>query len=162
MQVERKKKKPGGRPPKFSEPSRPVTVTLPQRTLDRLAKLDPDRARAIVKAVDSLTGPETALAEHEIAPAAHASSLLIVPACVSLRQLDWLQLLEVVPGRHLLAVTPGTTLEQIEIGLSDLIDDAPDQFPDELDLLLSLRNALNGLRRGQQLEKSEILVIPNP
>ena len=43
----------GGRPPKFDEPRRPVTVTLPKRTLSALAALDADRARAIVKLVDA-------------------------------------------------------------------------------------------------------------
>ena len=43
----------GGRQPKFDEPQRPVTVTLPKRTLSALAALDADRARAIVKVVDA-------------------------------------------------------------------------------------------------------------
>src|SRR5215470_15014935 len=44
-------KKPKGRPPKFSESRRPITVTLPESTLARLATINPDRAQAIVKAV---------------------------------------------------------------------------------------------------------------
>src|SRR5690606_34115626 len=42
---------PVGRPPKFREPSGPVTVTLPNRTLAQLRRIDADRAKAIVKAV---------------------------------------------------------------------------------------------------------------
>ena len=151
----------GGRPPKFNEPSRPVTVTLPESTLEKLKQLDRDRARAIVKAVNGYPGGNAPLPGVEIAPAAQCSSLLIVPANVSLRRLPWLKLLEVVPGRFLIAVAPGTPIERIEIGLNDLIDDAPGQFPEELDMLLSLRDAVNNLRRGKQLQKNEILVIPS-
>ncbi|MGH6635657.1 MAG: hypothetical protein ACRED0_05815, partial [Gammaproteobacteria bacterium] len=43
-----------GRPPKFRGPRRPITVTLPENTLARLASIDPDRARAIVKATDTI------------------------------------------------------------------------------------------------------------
>ena len=43
----RVEKHPGGRPAKFAEPSRPVTVTLPERVLQLLAAVDADRAKAI-------------------------------------------------------------------------------------------------------------------
>ena len=38
----------GGRPAKFDEPSRPVTITLPDRILDRIKEIDDDRAKGIV------------------------------------------------------------------------------------------------------------------
>ncbi len=39
----------GGRPPKFAESSRPITLTLPESTLRDLQHIDPDRGHAIVK-----------------------------------------------------------------------------------------------------------------
>ena len=48
------KKNRTGRPAKFAEPSRPVTVTLPERILDLLAAVDSDRAQAIVKTVEAI------------------------------------------------------------------------------------------------------------
>ena len=45
-------KKPGGRPRKFAEASRPVTLTLPDSTLHALQHIDPDRGQAIVKLVN--------------------------------------------------------------------------------------------------------------
>ena len=42
-----------GRPPKFRCARRPITVTLPEDTLARLASIDADRARAIAKATDA-------------------------------------------------------------------------------------------------------------
>ena len=47
----------GGRPAKFAEPSRPITVTLPERVLNLLAAVDPDRAKAITRLVDALATP---------------------------------------------------------------------------------------------------------
>ena len=38
----------GGRPAKFDEPSRPVTMTLPDRILDRLAEIGEDLAGEVV------------------------------------------------------------------------------------------------------------------
>ncbi|HSD10439.1 MAG TPA: hypothetical protein VLF14_05625, partial [Candidatus Binatia bacterium] len=48
----------GGRPPKFDEPRRPVTITLPERTLRRLTAVDEDLATAIVKLGDSTVSRE--------------------------------------------------------------------------------------------------------
>jgi hypothetical protein len=56
MSYQNKKKK--GRPPKFRESRRPVTVTLPETTLARLAAINTDRAQAIVKAVGAAVPPE--------------------------------------------------------------------------------------------------------
>ena len=56
MKSAKTERTPGGRPPKFKEPSGPVTVTLPKRTLDQLRSIDDDRAIAIVKAVDAAVG----------------------------------------------------------------------------------------------------------
>ena len=43
------KKNGGGRPPKFDEPSRPITLTLPESTLEGLRQIDADRGQAVVK-----------------------------------------------------------------------------------------------------------------
>ena len=43
----------GGRPRKFTEPSRPITTTLPVRVLNLLSAVDSDRAKAITKLADS-------------------------------------------------------------------------------------------------------------
>ena len=57
----------GGRPAKFDEPSRPVTITLPDRILERLEEIDGDRAKAVVKAVEAVLagGPGGPAAGHQ-------------------------------------------------------------------------------------------------
>ena len=81
----------GGRPAKFDEPSRPITVTLPERILERLAGIDTDRAKAIVKAVDTvLDGNGAARGAVGELPIGGGESLLAVADNRFLRRIPWL------------------------------------------------------------------------
>src|SRR5689334_14772375 len=92
-----------GRPHKFREPCRPITITLPESTLARLEKIDPDRGKAIVKAVSALVP-----ADHddgvlpELVEAAPGVSVILVGPSRCLRQIEWLRMIEVAPLRYLL------------------------------------------------------------
>ena len=104
----------GGRPAKFAEPRRPVTMTLPERILDRLAEIDADRARAVVKAVEAALGgvPDRAVepvGELRIAP---DEALLTIADSPLLRRLPWLTLIEVAPGRHVLSLRDGVPVSE--------------------------------------------------
>ncbi len=171
-QRQKRLRHPGGRPPKFREPSQPVTITLPHRTLDQLKSLDEDRAKAVVKAVDVAmgTGPrETPGAPGvpgvpgaplvDVVEMAPGMSLLVVPPSRSLRRIPWLTLIEVSPLRNLLVIRAGTSIEKVEITLMDLIDDAGLSAPDEVPLLEALRERLTHMRRGERLSKVELLVV---
>lgn len=151
----------GGRPPKFSEPSRPVTVTLPISILEQLATIDGDRAKAIVKATQSaLGGGENAPAPsvREL-PINAEENLLVVADNRILRQIPWLTLIEVAPGRHLLSLKAGMSLEKLEVTLGDFIDDPKDATPAELDQLRHLLDCLRTPRRNRAVRTEEILVI---
>ena len=138
-----------GRPPKFDEPCRPVTVTLPERTLEGLAAVDRDRARAIVTLVDSVLRQDGSAVEVvEVAPGA---AIILVPPSRSLLQIPWLKLAEVKPGRYLLTIAPGTAIATLEVAILDLLEGlAPDenherrileelrQFPHDLDARAAL------------------------
>src|SRR4051812_36219375 len=56
-----------GRPRKFARPAHAVTLTLPDDVVERLARIDPDLSRAVVR-----------LAETRGAPAAHPAAELAV------------------------------------------------------------------------------------
>lgn len=149
-----------GRPPKFKEPSGPVTVTLPERTLAQLRQIDEDRAKAIVKAVDALAGPAAAQPPGgEVVEVAPATGVMLIPAYRSLRALPWLKVIEVAPSRYLIAIESGTPIEKIEVGLMDLLDKARLSAPDEVPMLKALRDRIGRLRRGNRISKAEILVI---
>lgn len=153
-------KHPGGRPPKFGEPARPITVTLPERVLDRLQVIDEDRAKAIVKAVDSVLGLDDS---HQNLPAviemSPGTGILIVPPSRALRSLGWLTMIEIAPARFLIAIDSGTPIEKLELALFDLLDTARRTMPDEVRLLESLRKHLASLRRDDRIAKAEIFCV---
>lgn len=147
----------GGRPPKFNEVRRPVTVTLPQRILDLLAAVDGDRARAIARVTETAVGtdrPEQRRVELvEIGP---EQCVVVVNQNEPLRGIPWLKLVEIAPARNLLIIPPGTPIEMLEVSLSDLIEDAQTQAK-EKSMLIELRSLVSRLRREGKITKGEII-----
>ena len=151
----------GGRPAKFDEPSRPVTVTLPDRILERIKEIDDDRAKGIVKAV------EAALAGAGDAPAepvrklriANDESLLVVARSRLLDSVPWLRMVEIAPGRHLISLRDGVPIEKLEVTLEDLLDSNPDAGEAERNVLRTLLSRIRAPRRNQAVRKEEILVV---
>jgi len=151
---------PGGRPPKFREPSGAVTVTLPNRILDQLRSIDEDRAKAIVKAVDAVVGGGTTKPLcAEVIEMAPGTGVVVVPPNRSLRSIPWLKMIEVAPARYLLAIVPGTPIEKVEVGLVDLIEDAKDSAPQDVPMLETLKERIRHLRRGKKISLAEILFV---
>lgn len=156
----RSKGKGGGRPPKFREPSRSLTVTLPQRTLSLLRWLDADRAKAIVKAVDGAVSHwQDAKPQVDILEMAPNTGLVVVPAHPSLNNVAWLKMIQIAPARYLLAIEPGTPIERVEVSLMDAIEEAGHSSPHEVPLLEMLRAMLCRLRREGKVSKAEVLLI---
>lgn len=149
----------GGRPPKFREPRRPITVTLPERTLEQLERIDGDRARAIVK-LAAAAAPEVAAPAVEIVEVSSGVGILVVAASPTLSDIPFIRLAEISPGRHLVALEPGTSVEALEIALLDALhglrdgDDSPDRAT-----LEALLESLSGVRRQQAVSKAEILFV---
>lgn len=151
----------GGRPAKFGEPSRPVTVTLPLRILDRLAEIDADRAKAIVKATETALGGGTPSPIPPVGemPVSDSETLLVVADNRFLRRIPWLTLVEIAPGRHLLSLHAGVPVEKLEVTIGDFLDAPSDATPAELDLLRQLLDRLRTPRRNRAVRPEEILVI---
>ena len=149
----------GGRPAKFAEPSRPVTVTLPLRILDRLAGIDADRAKAIVRAVDDALGTPADSSPVREMPVNAEENLLTIADNRFLRRIPWLTLVPVAPGRHLISLKPGVPVEKLEVTLGDLIDAPSDATPSELDALRQLLDHLRTPRRNRAVRAESILVI---
>ncbi len=155
-----KPRHPGGRPPKFREARRPVTVTLPERTLDQLHSISTDRAKAIVKAVDSLsaTAAQTPL-RAEVVEMAPGTGVIVVPPNQSLRSIPFLKMIEIAPLRHLLTLDSGTPIEKVEISLIDLLENARHHMPHEVPMLETLREKIGQLRRGDKISTAEIMCV---
>lgn len=150
----------GGRPAKFDEPSRPITVTLPDRILTRLAEVDADRARAIVKAVEAVLGKSPARTEmvRELR-FDKDETLLTVADNRLLRSIPWLTMIEIAPGRHLLSLKKDISIEKFEVTLCDILDAQPDAAPSDRRTLERLVECIRTPRRNRALRTEEILVI---
>ncbi len=149
----------GGRPPKFNEPSRPVTVTLPVRILKLLESVDSDRAFAITRLVEFfLLSDKKPLEPVQVVPVSDDESIILVSYSKLLAQLPWLKLIEISPARFLLSVATDTPVEKLEVALHDLIETLPKSDPEHT-LLTMLRQTLSAPRRNQTILKEEIIFI---
>ena len=154
-----KNKATGGRPPKFREPRRPVTLTLPERVLERLARVNSDRARAIVKLIEMLDERQGDPEGVELVEVAPGKGVLIVGPSSLLRKIPGLHLVEVSPLRHLLVLDSGTSVELLEVSLTDMLEDLAETDIHERRLLDKLRSQLNRLRREGRITRGEIILF---
>ncbi len=153
----------GGRPPKFDEPRRVVTVTLPERTLRELGAVEPDLARAIVKVTESaVTRGPTRRPLVELVKVGRGVSIILVAPSRSLQKIPWLRLIEVTPARFLLTIAPGTSVDSLEIEILDLLEGLSKDDHHERAILTALRERMRSLRQGRSIWKAEILFIGDP
>ena len=151
----------GGRPSKFAEPGIPVTRRLPASTLERLALIDSDRARAVVRAVDSVLGRDSAgrTPVRELLLSG-GDALVVVPDSPLLRSIPWLRLVEISPGRNLISLRHRTSIERLELTLVDLLDAHPDAGAADRRMIGLLLERIRAPRRNHALEVEEILLVP--
>lgn len=159
----RRLKSKGGRPRKFTEPSRPITVTLPDSTLEQLARIDRDRALAIAKAARMAGGTDVEGPEPDVCmlDAGNQRALIIVRPNRYLRRLDCLNLVEVSRGRCLITTRTGTPSTVIEVGLRDMLELVPRSETRERAMLEELAGIFRRTRQLNSMDKQEILIIPH-
>lgn len=153
-------KKQRGRPRKFDESSHPITITLPDRVLRFVDAMGPDRARALVRAVDHLQastphdGPLVKVVE-----VASEVGIIVVAPSATLRKIHGLRLVEVAPARYLLTLLHGFSPADLEIALSDILRlDAP-VHERERELLVQLLDHLRHLRKADRMTRAEMLYV---
>src|SRR5215467_1428634 len=153
-------KKPKGRPPKFSESRRPVTVTLPEATLARLAAINPDRAQAIVKPVGSAVPLDAKSQKQvEVVQVAPGVEIILVGPSQYLKRIKWLRLVEIAPMRYLLTIPSGTAVDSLELAIIDLLEKVKSLEEWERSLLEQLRDLMRTLRGEDKVYKAELLFI---
>ena len=148
-----------GRPPKFDEPSSPVTVTLPSRILQQLTELDGDRGKAIVKCVEGFAKKKLSKKKVEIVKISEDRGLIIIGRCRCLENISWLRLVEIAPARFMLSFLPGTDVTSLEVALIDLLEHKSVDDEDERGLLEELRLCIARHRRKEMVTKGEILFV---
>ena len=155
-----KKRNSGGRPPKFTEPSRPITLTLPESTLRDLQHIDRDRSHAIVKLTKTaLHRNGAAQPMVEIVEMAADTGLVVIGPSQALRQIPFLHLIEVAPARYLLALDPGHDFRTLEIAINDVLDDVPEREKRERELVVQLLEHIRKLRKTERVRMAEILFV---
>lgn len=152
-----RRKNAGGRPPKYAEPSRPVTVTLPQSVLKGLRRIDQDRGKAIVKLTRDVMSPggvERPLVE--VIEMTAGTGLLLVAESPTLRRIPFLHLVEVAPMRLLLSLEPGHDFRSLELALTDALEAVPVSERAERELV---GQVLAQIRRARQEERASMAGI---
>ena len=150
----------GGRPRKFAEPSRPITLMLPESTLRELQHIDPDRGHAIVKLTKRVLRSDGASQPLvEIVEMASDTGLVVIGPSRVLRQISFLHLIEVAPARYLLALDPGHDFRTLEIAINDVLDDVPEHEKRERELVLQLLEHIRKLRKTERVSMAEILFV---
>ena len=149
-----------GRPPKFQEQRRPVTVTLPESTLAKLAAINPDRAQAIVQATDAAM-PRKAVGHKrvELVEVMPGLGVIIVGPSRYLQKIKWLRLVQLAPMRYLLVVPSGTAVDSLEVAIIDLLENLEQNEESEKATLEELRDMMRNLRLGRKLSKAELMFI---
>lgn len=150
----------GGRPPKFKEVRRPITVTLPDRILQSLERVNADRARAIVKCVEVATlGEQGDRSPVELIEVLPGKALIVVNSDRILNRIEWLRLVEIAPARYLLVLPSGMPIERLEVELRDLLENLEPDETGEHRLLEMLQKMLVQQRRQKTVSKGELLFV---
>jgi hypothetical protein len=149
-----------GRPPKFQEPRRPITVTLPENTLAQLAAIDADRAQAIVKATNAAMPLEAKRYKPvELVEVMPGLGIILIGPSRYLQRIKWLRLVEIAPLRFLLTIPSGTAVDSLEIAIIDLLQNLEPHEEREKSILEGLRDLMRRLRLGGKLSKAELLFV---
>jgi hypothetical protein len=148
-----------GRPPKFAQPRRVVTVTLPEATLKDLEIIDPDRARAIVQATDLALSKERAASTVGLLPVAPDAGLLVMPYSRALSEIDGVTLIRILPGRYLVLLEPGVSLSEAEVAVFDRLEAAETTPGEDLSVLRALLTQLRTLRRAGRTQTRHLILV---
>ena len=145
-----------GRPRKFVTPSRAVTVTLPEETLDGLSRVDADLGRAIVRLAQPVLG------ERPRPPAELASfgrhSVIIVTPSRTLERRTGVELLHLPDGRALISFEAPTTVADLELLIEDALEDRS-LPPADHEVFEAIRAILRTARRSETVALLQRTVI---
>lgn len=145
-----------GRPRKFTAPSRPITLTLPEHVIDALAALDPDLSRAIVRLAQPL------LANRPHAPAELATfgrhSVIVVSPSRTLEKRTGVELLHMPDGRALISFDRSMTIAGLELLIEDALEDKS-LPPVDRQIFVAIATILKSARRSDTVSLLQRTVI---
>lgn len=117
-----------GRPKKFDEPTRVVTLTLPESAVARLLQVHSDLARAVLGLIDARApAPERPPAELVVFGRHAVISVRHTP---TLERRIGVQLVPLPDGRALISFDSPRTIAELELAITDALDDRSLQADD--------------------------------
>lgn len=147
-----------GRPRKFAQPSRPVTLTLPEEIIEALGGIDHDLSRAIVR----LAQPERARRPHPPAELVEFGrrAVIVVTPTRTLERRTGVVLVPLSDGRALISFDESMTPARLELAVQDALDehDLPEE---DRRVFGSIRDLLRDARRASSvtLRQQHIMVL---
>ena len=145
-----------GRPPKYTRPSRTITVTLPEDVLKSLAELDTDMGRAIVR-LTMTTSNGSSTRGVEVATFG-SRAVIVVPPTKALKALSRVELVPLADGRALISIDDEMSEEQFELAVRDLLDGKTASKADH-GVLQQLLSVLQEHRHSDTLTVRRIIVL---
>src|SRR5262245_9493432 len=144
-----------GRPPKFTEPSQRVTLTLPRRLIDSLRANDSDLSRAITNGLD--TRPVHRKLIVDVMRVGRRESLIIINPTL-LPTLPECTFIRLAADRAFIALQPSSTLADLSLAVSDRLED-PDVTRQQGAALRALRRALRTWRLDRKVKVTHKAIV---
>ncbi len=147
-----------GRPRKFAVPSRAVTLTLPEAVLERLAAIDRDLSRAVVR----LATKRAARDDDQPADLSifGQRAVITVKPTPSLERRAGIDLVPLPNGRALISFDQPKTVSDLELILYDALDDRQ-LSPADRQVFEAIGNILKDARRSDDIKllRKNIIVL---
>jgi hypothetical protein len=146
--------------PKTGEPKRVVTLALTDKILNVLETFDQDLVQAIMKVISLATQRNVPKgSSFEIIEVAPHKSVFIVGPDSLLTRIPWIKLVEVSPGRNLIAIPSGTSLESLEVAVLEMIESITSDNATEGSFLKEFCKYVGRLRRYNKMSRAEIMIV---
>jgi hypothetical protein len=145
-----------GRPRKFTAPSRPVTLTLPDHVIEALTGLDRDLGRAIVR----LSQPMLTGRPHPPAELATFGrhSVIVVNPSRTLERRTGVELVHLPDGRALISFERSMTISGLELLIEDALED-PALPPSDRRIFQAIATILKTARRSSSVAMLQRQII---
>jgi hypothetical protein len=151
-------RRPRGRPRKFDEPTRVVSLTLPESAIEQLSQTHGDLGRAVVSLIDRTRSSRKRPAAELVVFGNHA--VISVQPTPSLEQRVGVELVPLPDGRALLSFDAPHTVADLELSINDALDD-PSLSGDDRAVFDSIRGILRDARQAPDvaLLRRSIIVL---
>ena len=145
-----------GRPRKFAQPSRAITLTLPERVIEALGAVDGDLGRAIVR----LAQPEVGKRPHPAAEIAAFGrrAVIVVNPSRTLEERTGIELLHLPDGRALIAFDQAHSVADLELVIADTLEDVRLPAADRA-VFAAIGTILRNARRSREVSLLQRNVI---